>query len=91
MRKAGADFVKTSTGFAPGGATIEDLKLMRKSVNPSIQVKAAGGVRTLEGALAVRAVGGVRLDRNQSIMEDAYKRSCRNLSPPGTENLGPSK
>ncbi|MEI6132508.1 MAG: deoxyribose-phosphate aldolase [Bacillota bacterium] len=58
--KAGADFVKTSTGYGTGGATIEDLKLMRSTVSPQIRVKAAGGVRTLDQALAVRAVGAVR-------------------------------
>ena len=46
--QAGADFVKTSTGFAPSGATLDDLKLMRASVGPQVQVKAAGGVRTLD-------------------------------------------
>ncbi|NLJ38859.1 MAG: deoxyribose-phosphate aldolase [Candidatus Atribacteria bacterium] len=93
--KAGADFVKTSTGFAPGGATIEDLKLMRKSVNPKIQVKAAGGVRTLEGALAVRAVGGVRFGATatKSIMEDAYKREAAGtlVLPLEPKDLGPNQ
>ncbi len=58
---AGADFVKTSTGFAPGGATHEDLALMRRSVSPSIQVKAAGGVRTLDALVAVMALGVTRI------------------------------
>ncbi|HSW42385.1 MAG TPA: deoxyribose-phosphate aldolase [Patescibacteria group bacterium] len=58
---AGADFVKTSTGFAPGGATHEDLALMRRSVSPHIQVKAAGGVRTLDALLAVMALGVTRI------------------------------
>jgi len=93
--KVGADFVKTSTGFAPGGATIEDLKLMRKSVKPSIQVKAAGGVRTLDGALAVRAVGGVRFGATatKSIMEEAYKREADGtlVLPVDPKDLGPSK
>jgi deoxyribose-phosphate aldolase len=57
---AGADFVKTSTGFAPGGATHEDLALMRRSVSPHIQVKAAGGVRTLDALVAVMALGVTR-------------------------------
>jgi deoxyribose-phosphate aldolase len=59
--EAGADFVKTSTGFAPGGATLEDLRLMRASVGPQVQVKAAGGVRTLDAALAVIAAGVTRI------------------------------
>lgn len=59
--KAGADFVKTSTGYAPGGATIEDLRLMRASVSDKVQVKAAGGVRTLDAALAVIDAGATRV------------------------------
>lgn len=55
--EAGADFVKTSTGFAGGGATLEDLKLMRENVSQKVQVKAAGGVRDLDMALKVRQVG----------------------------------
>jgi deoxyribose-phosphate aldolase len=58
---AGADFVKTSTGFAPSGATHEDLALMRASTSPHIQVKAAGGVRTLDALLAVMALGVTRI------------------------------
>jgi deoxyribose-phosphate aldolase len=58
---AGADFVKTSTGFAPGGATHEDLALMRRSVSPHVQVKAAGGVRTLDALVAVMALGVTRI------------------------------
>lgn len=58
---AGAAFVKTSTGFAPGGATIEDLKLMRRTVGPGVQVKAAGGVRTLDALLDVMNVGVTRI------------------------------
>ncbi|MEA3440100.1 MAG: deoxyribose-phosphate aldolase [Chloroflexota bacterium] len=59
--QAGADYVKTSTGFAPGGATIEDLKLMRASVGPDVSVKAAGGVRSLDAILAVIDVGTTRV------------------------------
>jgi deoxyribose-phosphate aldolase len=59
--EAGAAFVKTSTGFAPGGATIEDLKLMRRTVGPTVQVKAAGGVRTLDALLEVMNVGVTRV------------------------------
>lgn len=58
--EAGADFVKTSTGFAPSGATIEDLKLMRASVSEKVQVKAAGGVRTLDALLDVIDAGCTR-------------------------------
>ncbi|MDQ6876416.1 MAG: deoxyribose-phosphate aldolase [Candidatus Dormibacteraeota bacterium] len=58
---AGADFVKTSTGFAPTGATHEDLALMRRTVSPHIGVKAAGGVRTLDALLAVMELGVTRV------------------------------
>lgn len=58
---AGADWVKTSTGFAPGGATLEDLRLMRANVGRSVQVKAAGGVRTLDAILEVLEVGVTRV------------------------------
>ena len=49
---SGADFVKTSTGFSTGGATIEDIELMREAVGPTMGVKASGGARTLEAAQA---------------------------------------
>jgi len=58
---AGADFVKTSTGFAPGGATHEDLALMRRTVSPHVQVKAAGGVRTLDALIDVMNLGVTRV------------------------------
>jgi deoxyribose-phosphate aldolase len=58
---AGADFVKTSTGFAPTGATHEDLRLMRTNVSDHVQVKAAGGVRTLDALLAVMVLGVTRI------------------------------
>jgi deoxyribose-phosphate aldolase len=75
--EAGADFVKTSTGFAASGATIEDLELMRRSVSDKVQIKAAGGVRDLDMALKVRAVGCTRFGatRTETIMEECYKRS----------------
>jgi deoxyribose-phosphate aldolase len=58
---AGADFVKTSTGFAPSGATYDDLRLMRANTSPHIRVKAAGGVRTLDALLAVMELGVTRI------------------------------
>ena len=58
--EAGADWVKTSTGFAASGATLEDLRLMRRSVSQSVQVKAAGGVRTLAALLDVVDTGANR-------------------------------
>ena len=58
---AGGDFVKTSTGFAPTGATHDDLRLMRANTSPHIGVKAAGGVRTLDALLAVMELGVTRI------------------------------
>jgi deoxyribose-phosphate aldolase len=63
---AGGDFVKTSTGFAPGGATHADLALMRNAVSERVQVKAAGGVRTLDDLLAVMALGVTRIGATQT-------------------------
>ena len=74
--EAGADFVKTSTGFGKGGATLEDLALMRKSVSSKVQVKAAGGVRDLDMALKVRAAGATRFGatRTAEILEACVHR-----------------
>jgi deoxyribose-phosphate aldolase len=58
--EVGADFVKTSTGYGTGGATIADLKLMRQHSPPHIRVKSAGGVRTLDALLEVRGIGVAR-------------------------------
>ncbi|MDP9495597.1 MAG: deoxyribose-phosphate aldolase [Actinomycetota bacterium] len=60
VEAAGADYVKTSTGYAPTGATLEDLRLMRASVGPTVKVKAAHGVRTLDALLAVIEAGADR-------------------------------
>lgn len=65
--KAGADFVKTSTGFSTGGATVEDVALMRQTVSEGIQVKAAGGIRTKENALAMIQAGADRIGASASI------------------------
>lgn len=70
---AGADFVKTSTGFAAAGATADDVALMRATVGPQIGVKAAGGVRSLEDARAMLAAGATRLGSSSGarIVEEA--------------------
>lgn len=60
-KKAGFDFVKTSTGFGPGGATVADVRLMRRAVGPDMGVKAAGGIRTLADARALLDAGADRL------------------------------
>lgn len=65
--KAGADYVKTSTGFSTGGATVEDIKLMRETVGPDIGVKASGGVRTAEDAKAMIEAGATRIGASSGI------------------------
>jgi deoxyribose-phosphate aldolase len=65
--KYGADFVKTSTGFGPGGATVEAVRLMRETVGPDIGVKAAGGISTRAFALDLIAAGASRLGMSKSI------------------------
>lgn len=65
--KAGADYVKTSTGFGTGGSTPEDIKLMRDVVGPNVGVKASGGVRTTEDALKVIDAGASRIGASASI------------------------
>jgi deoxyribose-phosphate aldolase len=66
-KAAGADFVKTSTGFSGGGATVEDIALMRAAVGPEMGVKASGGVRTYEAAMAVIAAGATRIGTSNGI------------------------
>jgi deoxyribose-phosphate aldolase len=79
-KAAGADFVKTSTGFAGGGATVEDVQLMRETVGPDMGVKASGGVRTKEdaeklvaaGATRLGASAGVKIVRGEAVAEGKY-------------------
>jgi deoxyribose-phosphate aldolase len=74
VESAGGDYVKTSTGYAPSGATIADLKLMRASVGPQVKVKAAAGVRTLDALLAVMEAGATRCGATQTAaMLDDYR------------------
>jgi deoxyribose-phosphate aldolase len=75
---AGADFVKTSTGFAPGGATHGDLALMRRTVSPAVQVKAAGGVRTLDALIDVMNLGVTRVGATatKAIIDDFRARKA---------------
>jgi deoxyribose-phosphate aldolase len=63
----GAGFVKTSTGFGPAGATVEDVRLMRAAVGPHMGVKAAGGIRTLEAALSMITAGATRLGTSAGV------------------------
>ena len=66
-KEAGADFVKTSTGFAAGGATAADVKLMRESVGAAMGVKAAGGIRSCADAEAMLAAGATRLGTSSGV------------------------
>ena len=66
-KEAGADFVKTSTGFSKGGATAHDIKLMRETVGPDMGVKASGGVRSREDALTMIENGATRIGASASI------------------------
>jgi deoxyribose-phosphate aldolase len=86
--RAGADFVKTSTGFAPTGATIEDLRLMRASCSDHVRLKASGGIRTLDAALACIAAGCARVGTTstEAIMEEAILREAE-----GTLGDGPGE
>jgi deoxyribose-phosphate aldolase len=71
-----ADWVKTSTGYGTGGATMQDVKLMRKHSPPHVQVKAAGGIRDLDTLLAFRALGVSRMgcSRTAEILEECKRR-----------------
>ena len=66
-KAAAADFVKTSTGFGPGGATAEDVALMRRIVGEDMGIKASGGVRTLEGVKAMVAAGATRIGASAGV------------------------
>ncbi|MBP1911322.1 deoxyribose-phosphate aldolase [Thermococcus stetteri] len=66
-KEAGADFVKTSTGFGTGGATVEDVRLMRKVVGSEMGVKAAGGIRTYEQAMAMIEAGANRIGTSSGV------------------------
>ena len=67
VSEAGADFIKTSTGFSTGGATLEDVKLFRQNVDPGIKVKAAGGISSMEDAREFLAAGADRLGTSRMI------------------------
>jgi len=86
---AGADWIKTSTGFAPTGATLEDLRLMRTNVSEKVQIKAAGGVRTLDALLAVIDAGVTRCGATATatILDEFEKRSQEGaLAAAGAKN-----
>jgi len=67
IAKAGADYVKTSTGFGPGGATVEDVRLLKEASQGRILVKAAGGIRTARQALAMIRAGASRIGTSTGV------------------------
>lgn len=67
VKESGADFVKTSTGFSTGGATIKDVKLMREAVGPDFDIKASGGVSNYEEAIAMIDAGATRIGASKGI------------------------
>ena len=75
------DFVKTSTGFGTSGAVLEDVILMKKSVAPGIQVKASGGIRTLDEVLAFREAGATRIGASatEKIVGEALRRESETV------------
>lgn len=77
---AGAAFVKTSTGFGSGGATVEDIRLMRRIVGPEMGVKASGGIRTSEDALKMLAAGATRIGASASV----------SIVSPGVSSVNPA-
>lgn len=80
-KAAGADFVKTSTGFGPGGATVADVALMRRVVGAEMGVKAAGGVRDLEGLKAMVAAGATRVGASAGVKIVQQSRGGDNTPP----------
>lgn len=68
VTQAGADFIKTSTGFSTGGATIADVQLLRSNVGPSVKVKASGGIRDKETAIAMINAGADRLGTSSGVL-----------------------
>ena len=83
-REAGADFVKTSTGFASGGATVEDVALMRKVVGPEMGVKASGGIRTLAEAEEMVKAGATRIGASAGVKIVAEARGVTSAAPAGS-------
>ena len=94
---AGAAFVKTSTGYSTGGATVEDVRLLRETVGPEMGVKASGGVRTYDDAIAMLKAGANRLGCSSTmkivsgVKEDEHKcvncGNCKNQCPSGNVEI----
>ena len=67
MTEGGADFIKTSTGFGSGGATLEDVQLFKKHIGPHVQIKAAGGIRSVEAMKAYIEAGCTRIGASAAV------------------------
>jgi deoxyribose-phosphate aldolase len=78
---AGADFVKTSTGFGTSGATVHDVELMRRAVGPDLGVKASGGIRTLEDLLKMLAAGATRIGASAGVKIIQAARAAQSTEP----------
>ena len=84
-KQAGADFVKTSTGFSTHGATVHDVALMRRAVGPEMGVKASGGIRTLEDLESMRAAGATRIGTSSGVQ--ILEADCQDIVTPRRSNL----
>jgi deoxyribose-phosphate aldolase len=82
-KAAGADYVKTSTGFGPGGATAADVALMRRVVGPEIGIKAAGGIRTFEQAQQMVQAGATRIGASASVKIVQEAKQAPTVRPSG--------
>jgi deoxyribose-phosphate aldolase len=89
-KNAGADFVKTSTGFSTAGATPEDVCLIRETIGPSTGIKAAGGVRTLEDLQNMVAAGATRIGASAGVKIIEQLRSGKSSAAPGASPTAPS-
>jgi deoxyribose-phosphate aldolase len=85
-KNAGADFVKTSTGFSTAGATPEDVRLIREAIGPSTGIKAAGGVRTLEDLQNMVAAGATRIGASAGVKIIEQLRSGKSSPTPSTSS-----
>ncbi|MBP7092859.1 MAG: 2-deoxyribose-5-phosphate aldolase, partial [Candidatus Kapabacteria bacterium] len=68
VTQSGADYIKTSTGFSTGGATLDDVRLLRENVGPNVLVKASGGIRDRATALAMIEAGAARLGTSSGVL-----------------------
>jgi deoxyribose-phosphate aldolase len=86
-KAAGADFVKTSTGFGPSGATVHDIELMRRTVGPAMGVKASGGIRTLDDLNKMVAAGATRIGSSSGVkIVEAARAAALSLGQTATES-----